>query len=81
MRLLFCVFVLPVVVGVFVFSAQGQNPTDAQRDELAGPVKSVLTSTNYSHIQWGKPDGPSLVTPVWCRDCEYSPDGFRTKEG
>jgi hypothetical protein len=21
------------------------------------------------------------VTPIWCRDSEYTPDGFRTKEG
>ena len=81
MRSLWYVFVLFLVVRASAASTQAQNPTDAQHDELAGPVKSVSTSIAVSGIQWRQPGGPSLVTPVWCRECEYDYDGSRTKSG
>lgn len=61
--------------------AQRPNPTDSQRDDLAGPVKSVSVTTAYSGIRWEQPGGPTLVLPVWCRECEYDSEGSRTKSG
>jgi hypothetical protein len=61
--------------------AAGQVLSDAQRDELTGPVKSVSTSGVSSRIPWQPPNGPSLVTPIWCRDCAYDPDGSKTVDG
>jgi len=61
--------------------AQQPVPTNAQSDDLSGEVKSVSTSSAYSGIPWVQPAGPTLVTPIWCRDCEYDYDGTKTKSG
>jgi len=55
--------------------------TDAQIDGLAGPVRSVASQVTSSGVQWLQPDGPTMVLPIWCRDCEYDPDGTRTASG
>jgi hypothetical protein len=74
-----------LVVLIFLISsfAFAQQPilTDAQRDDLTGPVKSVSTSVAVSGIRWQQPGGPSLVTPIWCQECAYDYDGTRTKSG
>jgi hypothetical protein len=57
------------------------NQTDARRDDLAGPVKSVSTSTKSLGVKWQQPGGPTLLIPVWCRDCDYDPDGSKTRSG
>src|SRR5579863_1999841 len=61
--------------------AQKEMRTEAQQDGFAGRVKSVATIAEMTNVQWRQPDGPTLVFPVFCRDCEYSPDGYRTKSG
>ena len=61
--------------------AQEKRQTDAQRDELEGPVKSVAATIILSRIQWEQPDGPTLVFPIICPDCEYDPDGAKTRAG
>jgi hypothetical protein len=83
MRSLRCVFALPLFLIAFATSAlaQQQNLTDAQRDDLAGPVKSVSSSVMYPGVSWQQPGGPTLVAPISCRDCEYDPDGIKTKSG
>lgn len=50
-------------------------------DGLAGPVKFVSSAITQSSVKWSQPGGPTLVTPIWCRDCEYEPDGTKTKSG
>ncbi|HWZ81072.1 MAG TPA: hypothetical protein VNW47_00525 [Terriglobales bacterium] len=57
------------------------NQTDAQRDDLAGPVKSVSTNTKSLGVRWQQPGGPTLLLPIWCRDCYYDPDGSKTRSG
>ena len=61
--------------------SQERRQTDAQQDDLAGPVKSVATMVVQSGVQWEQPDGPTLFFPVSCRDCEYDPDGAKTRAG
>jgi hypothetical protein len=61
--------------------AQGANQTDAQHDDLAGPVKSVLTNVQNSGVNWNYPGGPLLLVPIWCGACDYDPDGSKTKSG
>ena len=61
--------------------AQKENQTQAQQVGFSGEVKSVATVAETSGVHWQQPSGPTLVIPVWCRDCEYSPDGYRTKSG
>src|SRR4051812_7889191 len=61
--------------------SQAQTKTDAQLDGLSGPVKSVSSSSKQSDVKWQQPGGPMLVAPIWCRDCEYDRDGYKTKSG
>jgi hypothetical protein len=81
MRCLRYFLLLAFFTFAFPTAAQEQILTDAQRDDLAGPVRSVSTSITSSGIQWRQPDGPSLVATVPSRDCEYDFDGSRTKVG
>jgi hypothetical protein len=81
MRSPWSVFLLSLLVGLSVVYAQERNRTDAQRDDLAGPVKSAASRVTYSGVKWQQPDGPTLVLPIWCRDCEYDSDGTKTKSG
>jgi hypothetical protein len=75
------VLTLPLLVVAFSASAQEVLHTDAQQDGLLGPVKSVSTTTTGSPVKWQQPPGPSLVMPLFCRDCTYDPDGTRTTSG
>jgi hypothetical protein len=61
----------------------GQNKpqTEAQQDGLAGAVKSVSTIVENTEVSWQQPSGPTLVIPAFCRDCEYTSDGYRTRSG
>jgi hypothetical protein len=61
--------------------AQATPRTDAQMDDFAGAVKSVSTSVTPTGVKWRQPDGPTLVMPIWCRDCEYDQDGTKIKSG
>jgi hypothetical protein len=61
--------------------AQVQNLTDAQRVDLAGPVKSVFMEATTATAVWSQPSGPTLVLPIWCHECEFDPNGNRTKFG
>lgn len=74
-----CAFFLLVIAPVA--SAKAQVKTDAELDGLAGPVKSVSSATTTSGIKWEQPGGPLLIAPVWCKECEYDPDGTKTKSG
>ena len=61
--------------------AQEHRDTDAENDGLAGPVKSVSSQVVRSSVWWPRPDGLTLLMPISCRDCEYDPDGVKTKSG
>src|SRR5215813_305095 len=61
--------------------SQAQKRTDAETDGFAGPIKSVTTNVTRVQVQWQQPSGPTLVPPIWCNDCEYDADGFRTMSG
>jgi hypothetical protein len=61
--------------------AQNEHKTEAQQDGLVGSVKSVSTIVDRSNVRWQQPGGPTLLIPIWCQDCEYSPEGFRTRSG
>jgi len=74
-----------VVLGSLVLAplvvAQERIQTEAQQDGLAGRVKSVATIVERRNIEWQQPGGPTLLFPVMCHDCEYSPEGYRTRSG
>jgi hypothetical protein len=58
-----------------------QKLTDRERMELAGPVKSLVTTTTQSEFVWHQPSGPSTLFPVMCRECEFDVEGNQTKDG
>jgi len=70
---------LAVLLGSSAFAQQ--TNTDVTLDGLSGPVKSVASAVTQSGLKWQQPSGPTMVTPIWCRDCEYDPDGWKTKSG
>lgn len=61
--------------------AQDQIRTDAMRDGYAGPIRSVSSLVARTEAKWQQPGGPTLVTPIWCKDCDYDRDGTKTKSG
>jgi hypothetical protein len=83
MRLLRHILVLLLFLTALISCAfaQEQKRTDAQVDDLAGPVKSVSVTSTHTGIRWEQPGGPTLVVPVWCGECEYDADGNKTKSG
>jgi hypothetical protein len=72
---------LLVTTSAFPALAQSQKLTDAQRMDLAGPVKSVSVTATRTEVSWQQPGGPTLVIPVWCRECAFDPAGNQTKSG
>jgi len=76
-------FVVSLSLVLFAPLGFGQDrpQTEAQQDGLIGAVKSVSTIVENSDVRWQQPSGPTLVTPAFCRDCEYTSDGYRTKSG
>lgn len=81
MRSLHCCFTLLLALSPLAL-AQTQTKTDAQMDGLSGPVMSVSSTVIQTpNLKWQQPAGPTLVAPVWCRDCEYDRDGSKTKSG
>ncbi len=72
---------LSLVLFAPVVFAQNQPRTEAEQDGLIGAVKSVSTTVNNGNVKWQQPNGPTLVIPVWCRECDYNSDGYRTKSG
>ncbi len=71
---------------MFLFAGSAVVPAQLPRsqaslDGFVGPVRSVASGSVNMHIHWTQPGGPTLVTPLRCRDCEYDRDGTRTKFG
>jgi hypothetical protein len=71
---------LSLFVGSSLAPAQ-HRVTAAERDDLVGPVASVSVKQTYSGLQWVQPDGPTLVEPVWCKECKYDREGNHTSWG
>jgi hypothetical protein len=64
-----------------IASAQQTRHTNAEADGFKGPIKSVNSTVVSAGVYWTQPDGPTMETPLWCRDCEYAIDGTRTRSG
>jgi hypothetical protein len=83
MRSVLCFLLGSFLVGPSAHSlfAQAQKLTDAQRVDLAGPVKSISVMVTRTNVSWQQPGGPALIIPVWCSECEFDQYGNRTKFG
>jgi len=77
LRFVIALYVLPVTVAL----AQPQRQTEVQSDGFLGQVKAEVSYVETYGVQFEQPEGPGLVGPVFCLDCEYAPDGYRTKFG
>ena len=51
-RCALCLFLLTLMV-----AAQEKSQTDAQQDDLAGPIKSVSSAVVRTSVQWQQPGG------------------------
>src|SRR6516225_4122722 len=80
MRLTCLVFCIPAALALTI-CAQESSRTEAQKDDLVGPVRSVSTTVVHSNVKWQEPDGPTLLIPIWCMDCEYDKGGYKIKSG
>ncbi len=83
MRYLLLSLLASVLLALFNISAiaQWKNLTDAQRMDLAGPVKSVSLTSTKTDVAWQQPGGPALIIPAWCSECAFDPDGNQIKSG
>jgi hypothetical protein len=61
--------------------AQEQSLSDARRMDLVGPVKSVSVTRTQTGVVWNQPGGPTMVAAILCSECEFDPNGNRTKYG
>ena len=62
-------------------SAKATEKTDAQRDGLFGPIRSVSTIEETRQVELHFQESPLSVIPVLCRECEYDSDGNRIRSG
>jgi len=78
-----CLSALCLFATCVPFTAHGQelHKTDAQLDGLSGPVQSVSSLSMSTDVNWQQPNGPTLVEPIWCRDCQYDRDGTKLVSG
>lgn len=72
---------LAMLLSVTAMHGASEKETDAQRDGLLGPVKSVSKTEKRTQVKLDEPDGPSVLLWSGCAECEYDKDGNRTKTG
>ncbi len=70
-----------LILPALLASAQTERKTQAQSDQLNGPVHSVTTQVVMVPIKWSQPAGPSLIYPIFYRECEYDSEGNRIRYG
>jgi hypothetical protein len=68
-----------VLLAATALAAQEKPKTEAEQDQLAGPVKAVVTTVNREAVQ--ALNSPIFTSPVWCQVCAYDPDGMWTQRG
>lgn len=69
-----------LLLGLSLYASEPKY-TDARRDGFFGPIRSVSTREERAQIEWHQPNGQTVARPVSCRECEYDPEGNRTKMG
>lgn len=61
--------------------ASAQRYTDTQSDGLIGPVRSISTREERTQVDWHQPNGPAVVIPAGCQECDYDIGGNRIRQG
>src|ERR1700731_2913282 len=61
--------------------ASDEKKTDARRDGLAGPVRTVSAREDKTDFDLNQKDWPVLVGIDGCKQCEYDRNGALTRYG
>ena len=76
--------VFPVVAILLLATGIGaseERTTDARRDGLFGPVRSVSTMQELQQLDWGQKDAKITISGFLCNECEYDIHGNRVGAG
>lgn len=60
---------------------RGKKWTEAENMGFAGPIQSVSTSRETFLQPPSQPDGPAVVYPVSCDQCEFDKEGNQVRSG
>jgi len=73
--------VLAILLLATGISASEERTTDARRDGLIGPVRSVSVRQELQKVDWNQNDAKVGVIAVSCYECEYDREGSRIRSG
>jgi hypothetical protein len=69
---------LATLLSTSAMQCASEKETDAQRDGLSGPVKSISKTEHLTQVKLDEPDERSVLFWSSCAECEYDKDGNRT---
>jgi hypothetical protein len=69
-----------LAVASLVFGTESRH-TDAQEDDLFGPIRSVSTQVERTQVDWHEPGGPTVAFSVPPGKSDYDLTGNRIKTG
>ncbi len=73
---------IPLLIGsAFSVSSADKKSNDRLIDGFSGPVKSVSTKVERNEVKLREPDGPAVILPAGCEECDYDQDGNRIRLG
>jgi hypothetical protein len=72
---------LAILILAASLDATEQKRSDARDDGVLGPVRSVSTTQETTHIDWDQKDAKIGVLGINCSECEYDREGNRLKNG
>ena len=62
-------------------SAKKKNSTQAENIGFTGPIKSVSSTHQTFMPQPVQPDGPTVIYPLFCEECEFDREGNQVTIG
>jgi hypothetical protein len=74
-------YTLLLIGTVLPVSSADKKSNDRQIDGFSGPVKSVSTRLDKKAAEFREPDGPTVILPAGCEECDYDQDGNRIRLG
>jgi hypothetical protein len=72
--------ILFVLIAIPTFGSK-KKWTEAENMGFAGPVKSVSATQEIFMQEPRQPDGPTIIYPLSCRECEFDRDGKQIRSG
>src|ERR1700680_786678 len=75
------VFTLLLIGIALPVSSADKKSNNRQIDGFSGPVKTVSTQVERNPVELQEPDGPAVILPAGCEECDYDQDGKRIRLG